>query len=199
MCTYAPVEILATHIHIYIYTHTHTHIHIHIHVYSLVHIHMHTYIHTYTYIYIHAYIHTYTHTHIHTHTHIYAYARIAEEYVHLYSHTTSIYPPSPLPPHPHTCSPPLSRSLTVRNTSTQFSCIKSWEEGWGRGGGGGGEGGGHSCIFLFLVWFFLCPISPKADTTLQVKPIVQPREYVYFLYKCIHTLASRSQLPPFLS
>ena len=38
MCTYAPVEILATHIHIYIYTYTHTHIHIHIHVYSLVHI-----------------------------------------------------------------------------------------------------------------------------------------------------------------
>ena len=45
----------------------------------------------------------------------------------------------------------------------------------------------------------LCPISPKKDTTHQVKPIVEVREYVYFLYICIHTLTSRSQLPPFLS
>jgi len=38
-----------------------------------------------------------------------------------------------------------------------------------------------------LVWFFVCPISPKKDTTHQVKPIVEVREYVYFLYLCILT------------
>ena len=63
MCTYTPVEILATHIHIYIYTYTHTHIHIHIHVYSLVHVHMHTYIHTYTYMYIYIYANIHPHAH----------------------------------------------------------------------------------------------------------------------------------------
>ena len=52
---------------------------------------------------------------------------------------------------------------------------------------------------MFLVWFFLRPISPKEDTTLHLKPIVEAREHVYFLYICIHTLTSRSQLPPFLS
>ena len=59
--------------------------------------------------------------------------------------------------------------------------------------------GGNSCILLFLVWFFLRPISPKEDTTHHLKPIVEAREYVYFLYIFIHTLTSRSQLPPFLS
>ena len=53
---------------------------------------------------------------------------------------------------------------------------------------------GYSCIFLFLVWFFLRPISPKEDTTHHLKPIVEAREYVYFLYICIHTLTSRSLL-----
>ena len=52
---------------------------------------------------------------------------------------------------------------------------------------------------MFLVWFFPRPISPKEDTTLHLKPIVEAREHVYFLYICIHALPSRSQLPPFLS
>ena len=51
--------------------------------------------------------------------------RNAEEHVQLYSHTTSIRPTPPHTPHPHTCTPPLSRSLTVRSTSTPFSCKKS--------------------------------------------------------------------------
>ena len=151
---------------------------------------MHTYIHTYTYIYIHTYIHTYTHTHIHTRTHVYAYARIAEEYVHLYSHTTSIYP-IPLPP-PFTLSHCAEYMYPVQ--------LPKRVRGEGeRGGRGAGAGGGHSCIFLFLVWFFLCPISLKKDTTHQVKPIVEAQEYMYFLYICIHTLTPRSQPPPLLS
>ena len=84
---------------------------------SYIYTYLRTYVHAHTNMY--AYIHTYTYTHIHTHTHEYAHARIAEEYVHLYSHITSIYP---TPPHLHTCTPPLSRFLTVRNTCTPFSC-----------------------------------------------------------------------------
>ena len=84
--------------------------------------------------------------------------RTAEEYVHLYSHTTSIYPtPPPHPPPPHTCTPPLSRSLTVRNTSTPFSCKKTCEEG-GRGAGAVG-GGAFMYIFVFGLVFSVSYLS----------------------------------------
>ena len=45
----------------------------------------------------------------------------------------------------------------------------------------------------------MCPISPKKDTTHQVKPIVETQEYLYFLYICILILTPRSQPPPLLS
>ena len=59
-----------------------------------------------------------------------------------------------------------------------------------------------SCIFYFWSGFF-CVLSflppLKENTTHQVKPIVEAREYVYFLHIYIQTLTSRSQVPPFLS
>ena len=44
---------------------------------------------------------------------------ICTHILHLYT------PPPPHTPHPHTFTPPLSRSLTVRSTSTPFRCKKS--------------------------------------------------------------------------
>ena len=41
-------------------------------------------------------------------------------------------------------------------------------------------GGGIHVNFCFWFGFFLRPSSPKEDTTLHLKPIVEAREYVYF-------------------
>jgi len=104
----------------------------------------------------------------------------------------------PTPPHTHLQPPPVTLSLCVEYMYP-VQLQKNVRGGGERGGGNGGGDEGYSCIFLFWVCFYLCPISPKQDTTHQVQPIVEAREYVYFLNICIRTLTSRSQLPPFLS
>ena len=87
---------------------------------------------------------------------------ICTHILHLYT------PPPPHTPHPHTCTPPLSRSLTVRSTSTPFRCKKSREEG-GRGevgGWGRGRGGIH---VYFCFWFgFFCVLSLRR----KIQPVI---------------------------
>jgi len=66
--------------------------------------------------------------------------------------------------------------------------------------------GGYSCIFLFLVWFFSVSYlsegryNPSIETYSWSSRVCVLPIYMYPpLYICIHTLTSRSQLPPFLS
>jgi len=108
--------------HLYIYIHIHICIHTCSYTYTCIRprTYTHAYIHTYTY------IHTYMHTYVHTPTRIYTRIHI---YIHMHELPRSTYICTHIlhpytPPHPHPCTPPLSRFLTVRNTCTPFSCKK---------------------------------------------------------------------------
>ena len=103
--------------HLYIYIHIHicTHIYIYIYMYTLSC--KYTCIHTNTYVYI--CINTYIHPH--THTHAYIYMCICTNCRGIRTSVLTYYIQYP--------TPPLSRLLTVRNTSTPFSCKKTREEG----------------------------------------------------------------------
>ena len=122
MCTYAPVE--TGHPHTYIHIHTYTHIYTYTYTCILPRTYTHVYIHTYIHMHIYPCIYTYIHPHAHTHAYtcicICTNCRgirtsVLTYYIHIPNPPTS-------PPHPHTCTPPLSRFLTVRNTCTPFSC-----------------------------------------------------------------------------
>ena len=151
-------------IYIYTYTHIHTHIYTYIYMYTPSYIYtcIHTYIHTQTCIY------TYTHTHTHnTPTHAYTYICICTNYRGIRTSVLTYYihiPNTPSLPCPHTPAPPPFHAFSLCGIHVPRSAARSCER---RGREGGGEGG-FSCIFLFLVWVFLCPISPKKDTTHQV-------------------------------
>ena len=176
-----------TYIHIHIYTHTYTYTYTCILPRTYTHVYIHTYIHIHIYPCIYTYIHSHAHTHAYTCICISTNCRgirtsVLTYYIHI---------PTP-PPAPPTPTPHPFHAFSLCGIHVPRSAAKTCERR-------GREGGGIHVYFYFWFGFFLCPISPKKDTTHQVKPIVEAQEYVYFLYICIHTLTPRSQLPPLLS
>ena len=91
-------------------------------------------------------------------------ARTDEEYVHLYSHTISIYPTPPThPPSPHLHPPPFTLSHCAEyKYPVQVQKVA-------RGGGKRRRGGGvFMYIFVFGLIFFSCVLSLRR----KIQPVI---------------------------